>query len=85
MSHEESRIECLRRRVEEAYAGEHETGCGGSFGELLCWEIHSNGLTFARLAEKWGISLPTLGDLIRDHCCRLEPSPRVDHDYRGGG
>jgi len=85
--HEESRIERFRRLIEEQYTN-HPTGCGGSFGELLCYEIHSRprpdgerGLTFCWLAEKWGISLPALGELIWDHCKRLEELPRVNHDY----
>ena len=53
------------------------TGCGGSFGELLCFEIHSNNLTFIELAKKWGISLPTLGSLIKDHCDRLQELPKI--------
>lgn len=72
----EPHIERLRRLIEEAYK-KHPTGCGGSFGEILCWEIHTNGQTFKWLAEKWGISLPTLGELIYDHCKRLEDDPTV--------
>ncbi len=72
--------EYLRKSIENQYKS-NSTGCGGSFGELLCWEIHINGLTFIWLAEKWGISLPTLGDLIRDHCIRLQELPKVDHNY----
>jgi len=79
--HEESRIESLRQRIEEQYR-DYPTDCGGSFGELLCHEIHSQGLTFCWLAEKWGISLSTLGDLIADHCRRLESLPEVNHHYR---
>ena len=30
------------------------------------------GLTFVELAEKWGISLTFLGELIANHCRRLE-------------
>ena len=55
----------------------HPTGCGGSFGELLCWEIHSNDQTFISLSKKWSISLPTLGELIKDHCDRLQDMPIV--------
>lgn len=77
MSHEESNIECLRREIEEQYKA-HPTGCGGSFGELLCFEIHSGGLTFVELSKKWGISLPTLGELIHNHCKRMEPGPMVN-------
>lgn len=75
---EEPRIELLRRLIEDQYEAQ-PTGCGASFGELLCWEIHSNGLTFVGLAEKWRVSLPTLGALISDHCDRLEPLPCVNH------
>ncbi len=77
---EEPRIERLRRLVEESYR-DHPTGCGDSFGEILCHEIHTRGLTFAWLAEKWGVSLPTLGDLLADHCRQLESDPTVRHDY----
>lgn len=75
---EEPRIERLRRLIEEAYMS-NPTGCGNSFGEILCWELHSNGQTFTALAEKWGVSLPTLGDLVADHCRRLEADPAVSH------
>ena len=80
---EEPRIELARRLIEEQY-DQMPTGCGTSFGELMCWELHSNGLTFVQLAEKWGVSLPTLGALIADHCERLESLPRVNHAYRIG-
>lgn len=79
--HEEDFGAMLRRKIVEQYAN-NPTGCGGSFDELLCWEIHSNGLTFRWLAEKWGVSLPTLGELIWDHCKQLEDLPSVDHEYR---
>jgi hypothetical protein len=78
-----SYIELLRQLIEEQYR-EHPTGCGGSFGELLCYEIHENGLTFSWLAKKWGISVTTLGELIYDHCKRLEELPVVNHDYVKG-
>lgn len=68
----------LRERIERQYES-NPTGCGGSFGEILCWEIHTNGMTFIWLAEKWGLSLATLGELIWDHCKRLEPLPVVKH------
>ena len=70
-------LERIRNLIEIAYV-DHPTGCGGSFGEILCWEIHSNGMTFIRLAKRWGISLPTLGELIWDHCKRLEEEPIVN-------
>lgn len=75
-----SYLPMLRRLIEGQYEVS-PTGCGGSFGEILCWEIHENGLTFMWLAEKWGVSLPTLGELIWDHCKRLEQLPRVDHGF----
>lgn len=71
---EEPQVERFRRLIEQAYL-DAPTGCGGSFGELLCHEIHSVGCTFIDLAKKWGVSLPTLGELIHDHCKRLEPDP----------
>ena len=77
---EESYLAFLRRRIEEQYE-EMPTGSGGSFGELLCHEIHENGLTFKWLADKWGIGLAILGELIWDHCKRLEAGPEVNHDY----
>lgn len=81
---EEPHIERLRRLIVEAYA-RHPTGCGGSFGEILCWEIHSNGQTFLWLAERWGITVSTLGELIADHCKRLEPNPMVRRESRMDG
>ena len=74
---EESHLGLLRRLIEEHYET-NPTGCGNSFGEILCYEIHENGLTFEWLAVKWGVSLATLGELICDHCKRLEPLPRFD-------
>ena len=68
--------------IEEQYDEDHPSECGGSFGELLCWEIHENGLTFLWLAEKWGIPVSILGELIWDHCKRLEELPVVNHAYQ---
>ncbi len=33
---------------------------------------HCTGLTFKELAVKWGISVTFLGELIADHCQKLE-------------
>ena len=33
---------------------------------------YETGLTFKELAQKWGISVTFLGELIADHCKRLE-------------
>jgi len=70
LSHEEPYLQRLRRLIEEQYFP-RPTGTGGSFGEILCHEIHQNGMTFIWLAQKWGLSLPTLGELIWDHCNRV--------------
>ena len=79
-NYEEPHLERLRRLIEAQYET-NPTGCGDSFGELLCHEIHSQGMTFVWLAEKWGVSLPILGELIWDHCKRLECEPSVNHSY----
>ncbi len=81
-----SRLERLRDLITDQYRA-HPTGCGGSFDELLCFELHhggpeGTGLTFNWLAQKWGISLSVLGQLIHDHCIGLEELPVVDHQYR---
>ena len=70
------RVEEFRNHVEKTYQ-RHPTGCGGSFGEILCYEIHHGGpwdvgLTFKELAQKWGISVSFLGELIADHCRKME-------------
>ncbi len=81
------RVREFRREIEKRYVA-HPTMCGGSFGELICFELHSQpvnprmmcksrtgfltGLTFKELAQKWGISVTFLGELIADHCAKLE-------------
>jgi hypothetical protein len=75
----EPHLERARRLIEEQYAS-HPTGCGASFGEILCYELHTRGLTFCGIAAKWGVSLATLGRLIADHCERLEDDPVVSDD-----
>ncbi len=74
-------LETIRDRIEDQYK-DNPTGTGGSFGEILCHEIHENGLTFLWLAAKWGISVTAVGELIYDHCKRLEKLPEVNHEYR---
>lgn len=81
MNKEQNYLSMLRNDIVNQYK-KHPTGCGNSFGELLCWEIHSNGMTFIWLAEKWGISLSTLGELIKDHCDRLQKMPKVNFKYK---
>jgi len=67
----------IERRYEHVQLGSGACGGVGAFGEILCHELHMGndpqpaGLHFAALAEKWGVDLPTLGDLIADHCRRL--------------
>lgn len=82
-----NKIEEFRKIIEKSYR-KIPTGCGGSFGEILCFEFHSQpinprmrhktfnegyetGLTFLELAQKWGISVSFLGNLIADHCEKL--------------
>ncbi len=37
-----------------------------------CTNGFETGLTFKELAKKWGISVDFLGELIADHCTKLE-------------
>jgi hypothetical protein len=64
-------IQYFREGIEYNYRLD-PTGCGNSFGEILCWEIHSNGQTFVWLAKKWNITVTFLGDIIADHCRKME-------------
>lgn len=82
------RAEQFRESIETVYSHELAAGLYGDFGEILCFEIHSQpvnprmrcktttgfetGLTFKELAQKWGISVSFLGELIADHCERLD-------------
>ncbi|HUU29383.1 MAG TPA: hypothetical protein VM123_16390 [archaeon] len=83
-----NKIKKFRKKIEDRYS-KCPTGNGGSFGEILCYEIHTQpinprmmyktytdgymtGLTFKELAQKWGISVNFLGELIADHCKKLE-------------
>ncbi len=74
------KIISFRNKIEDEYRN-NPTGCGNSFGEILCYEIHhgsdgehEGGLTFLWLAEKWHISVTFLGEVISDHCAKLEKS-----------
>ena len=73
-------LEWYREKIEEQYE-KNPTGCGGSFDEILCHEIHTGGLTFLWLAEKWNMSVTMLGLIIADHCAKLEKYPEVNFDY----
>lgn len=81
MKYEESHLARFRRLIEEQYLVQ-PTGCGNSFGEILCHELHTKGLTFVEIAEKWNISLAILGELISDHCKRLEDDPKINYSYK---
>ena len=78
----------FRRHIEKIYSNELAAGEYADFGEILCFEIHTQpvnprmmhktvtdgyetGLTFKELAQKWGISVTFLGELIADHCRKL--------------
>lgn len=83
------KIQRFRNHIEEIYYKGNVNTNGGSFGEIICYELHeqpvngrmriktctdgfSTGLTFKELAKKWGISVSFLGELIADHCKKLE-------------
>ncbi len=76
-------IESLRERVVEQYKDKNlgSGAVGGCFGSILCDELHNGndgiGLHFTALADKWGITVSVLGELIYDHCKRLEPLLQV--------
>lgn len=89
MTQATKRTKKFRNHIEEIYHNGNVNTNGGSFGEILCYEIHSQpvngrmytktctdgfstGLTFKELAQKWGISTSFLGELIADHCRKLE-------------
>ena len=63
-------IDDFRAQIEHNYL-KAPTYCGSSFGEILCWELHSNNTVFTTLAKNWGISVRFLGELIADHCNKL--------------
>lgn len=83
-----SKVRQFREHIERSFQKSGRIG-GGSFGEILCHELHEEvfnprmqtktgndgyctGLTFKELAAKWGISVSFLGELIADHCRKLE-------------
>jgi hypothetical protein len=85
------KIKEFRNHIEKTYRNcpPNRPSYSGSFGEILCYELHSQpinprmriktgndgymtGLSFKELAAKWGISVTFLGDLIADHCRKLE-------------
>lgn len=78
-------IDALRDRIECEYAHVRlgSGTVGGSFGEILCHELHyggdggedSHGLHFGRLAAKWRVSVHLLGLAIADHCDKLPAWP----------
>lgn len=81
-------VESLRLRVEDQYSNiKLSSGqVGGCFGSILCHELHNGGknktgLHFIALAKKWNIPVSILGELIWDHCKRLESLLEVNHDF----
>lgn len=83
-----NKIDKFRSHIETIYSYS-PTGCGSSFEEILCYELHTQpvnprmecitysngfetGLTFKELAQKWGISCKFLGELIANHCEKLQ-------------
>ena len=69
----------LKKMITGAYSKAGGTGCGGSFSEVLAYElstqpvnprmkIGATGLSFREIADKWGIPLSTLGELLLDQC-----------------
>jgi hypothetical protein len=71
-------IEYFRNRIESEYKDVllGSGSVGGCFGSILCHELHhseeGNGLHFKKLAKKWNISVSFLGQIIADHCDRLD-------------
>ncbi len=71
-------IETSRKWITRAYCDDYnlyqglKKGSEVGFDELLCWEIYENRQTLNTLAKKWNISLSCLGELIADHCRKLE-------------
>lgn len=78
----QEKINQFRENVQKVYA-ENAFSYYVGFDEILCYEMHSQpvtprmdinsrGLTFKELAQKWGITVSFWGELIKDHCERLE-------------
>jgi hypothetical protein len=62
----------------------HELHSGGPIEARVMrggkmYEIRT-GISFLALAAKWGISVSVLGELVADHCKRLEKQVEVTHD-----
>ena len=82
MDNKQIPINDFREQIEQANIKANCEYAG--FDEILCYELHSQpvnprltfgekGLTFKELAGKWGVTLTFLGELIADHCKKLEP------------
>lgn len=72
-------LDTLRRYAVKCRLALHgDTGCGGTFSELLCHDLHTKdgetygGFDFIRVAERMGLVPSQLGLLLLDHCCGLE-------------
>ncbi len=82
------RIKAFRKHIEKAYLSTqfahhagfdeilchemHEQPVNPRMGVKTANDGFRTGLTFKELAQKWGISVSFLGELILDHCERLE-------------
>jgi hypothetical protein len=83
----QDRIEQFREDLERTYANKffscnasfdemlcyelHSQPVNPRMRVKTCNDGFSTGLTFKELAEKWGISVSFLGELIADHCRKL--------------
>jgi len=82
------KLEKFRLSIEEAYVNSGHSDYGGFGEilcyELHTQSVNprmriktsndgfETGLTFKELAQKWGVSVSFLGELIADHCKKLE-------------
>jgi hypothetical protein len=84
-------LDIVAVRIEHEYAHTQlgSGAVGGTFGEILCHELHMGddpkpaGLHFVALAEKWRVPVTMLGALIALHCERLverQPFPTVSDE-----
>ena len=83
-----SQIEQFRKQIERSYRAcrfseyasfdeilcyeIHTQPVNPRMSTKTCTNGFKTGLTFRELAGKWGISVDFLGDLIADHCSKLE-------------
>lgn len=61
----DERITEFRKHIVSIYGGL-------GFGEILCYELHVKDKTFVELARQWHISCSFLGEVIADHCRKMD-------------